>query len=131
MMKKSVFVTLMVAIFALGAAFSFSSCKKTEGDLIPVVKDVLRGPNDFTICNHCGDTIYDLNYATNPVYPYDWDHFHQHFYGPAYLPALYCPMPNCFWQGRNHVHEVYYWVDENGHHYEDDWIHLGGGAGGE
>lgn len=129
MMKKNVLLTLLVASLALGATLSLNSCKKsTDGDLIPVVTEVLRGPGDFVYCVHCNGQLFDRTYAVDPD---DWDHFHQHYYGPAYLPDYYCPIPNCRYNERNHVHEVYYYTDKDGDHYQDDWIHLGGGAGGE
>ena len=129
MKKKNVLLTTMVAVFALGVAMSFVSCNKakTEGDAIPVVTEVMRGPDDWVLCQHCLDTLRDFNFKVIDTHPYDWDHFHQHFYGPDYI-VKNCPITNCFWNGRNHVHEVYFWIDGIGHHYEDDWIHLGGGT---
>lgn len=132
MIKRNVVLTLMLAVLALGATMSLSSCKKAEDSTI-VVQDLLRGAGDHVTCAHCLIEIYDATYAADPMAP---EYYHEHYYGSSYVShpnfnGLQCPIVNCRFRTKNHVHYVHYYTDISGDHYQDDWIHLGGGAGGE
>ena len=39
-----------------------------------------------------------------------------------YLEGQPCPITTCEYNGRHHIHEVYFWRG----HFEDNWEHLGG-----
>lgn len=121
MKKKNVILLTVMAAFVLVAAFSYTSCNKAEVDPnVPVVYDTLlppKGPILTTVCPHHDTTdpgrimIIDAADPTAMVH-----HTHEYLEGDS------CAISTCEWNGRHHIHEVYFWRG----HYEDSWEHLGG-----
>jgi len=134
MIKKNVLLTLVLAGLALGVTLSLSSCNKSKTEeSTTTVQDLFRGAGDYIECPHCGYFLYDQTYAADPL---DFDHYHAHYYGPGFVNhpdfnGLQCPITYCRFRTANHIHECVFFTDSFGDHYQDDWIHVGGGAGGQ
>lgn len=135
MIKKNVLLTLVLAGLTLGVTMSLSSCKKAETaeESTPVVQELLRNAGDHVTCAHCLEEIYDRTYAPDPYGP---EYYHEHYYGPGFVShpkfnGLQCPIVNCRHRTKNHIHIVVYYTEGSYDHYQDDWIHVGGGAGGQ
>ena len=123
MKKKRVILFTLVAAFAFVATIGYTSCNKVEADPnVPVVYDTLLPPKDptlTTICPHHSPTdpsrIMIIDAADPSAYVH---HTHEYMEGDS------CPISTCEWNGRHHIHEVYFWRG----HFEDNWEHLGGGT---
>ena len=131
MTKKKLLLSIFVASLFVTSTLALNACKKNaEGsDVIPTVVTELRGAADWSACAHCTDKIWDFNYWA-PIVGSESDsvrHVHE------YPAGSNCALTHCRYDGRHHMHVVTYRIDpETGNdHYQDDWIHIGGGGGGE
>lgn len=136
MMNKKLLLSALLAFFAL--TLSFSSCKKeSKTDTTETTTEVLRGYDDYIPCPHCGGRLYDISpylslligsdgqVNTQTVIELGFGHRHEYQYGGN------CTITGCTYNGLHHEHLVYYQKLNNGYdHYQDDWIHLGGGGEG-
>ena len=141
MMKKKLLLGALVASVFITSALCLNACKKnSDEDVIPTEVTVMRGANHFAVCAHCYDSInvlWDRNwYCNNPEGPHwaldDPRVMHVHEYMVGDECALVTHGGWCRYNKRHHMHKVYYEIKDNGEdHYQDDWIHIGGGGGGE
>lgn len=136
-MKNKLPLSALLAFFAIITIMS--SCKKeTKNDVEFTKVEVMRGVNDRIRCPHCQGWLYDISPYLNILQDPDGTihtetvvelgYGHRHEYEASEL---------CFWQlsctyyQRHHEHLVYYRKYDNGpDHYQDDWVHLGGGGEG-
>lgn len=138
MTKKRLLLCMLVASVFITSALCLNACKKnSDGDVVPTEVTILRGQGHSAQCGHCGDTVWDRNwYCIDPEGPqwdlYDSRVFHLHEYLVGDTCALVKKGGWCRYNLRHHRHEVYFEVGADGKdHYQDDWIHIGGGGGGE
>jgi hypothetical protein len=135
MMKKRVLLCALAAGLFITSILCLNACNKnSEGDVVPTEVTIMRGATEWHFCDHCDDTLWDRNwYCMNPQGPHwaldDWRVFHVH----EYQINDDCALRHCRYNKRHHRHEVFYCVDTitGNDHYEDNWIHIGGGGGGE
>ena len=129
MMKKKLLLCTLVASVFITSALCLNACKKNaDGEAVPTEVTVMRGANHYAVCAHCSEKLWDRNYW-GPIVGWDDDSvFHIH----EYQVSDPCHLQHCRYNGMHHKHEVYYLVYPGGaDHYQDDWIHIGGGGGGE
>ena len=132
MTKKKLLLSIFVASLVVTSALALNACKKNaegSGDVIPTVITELRGAEHWSACAHCTDSIWDFTYWAPIVGP-DSDsvkHVHEYAEGSA------CALTHCRYDGRHHMHIVTYTIDPitGEDNYHDQWIHIGGGGGGE
>jgi len=132
MSKKRLLSTILAVTVLVTFTLSLNACKKkTNEDEVPTEVTVLRGEGHYAYCDHCDGILWDRNwYTTNGPHwdPDDWNVFHVH----EYQEGEPCALRHCRYDRRHHKHEVYYLVDPvtGQDHYQDDWIHIGGGGDG-
>ena len=138
MMKKRLLLSIFVASLFVTFVWGLNSCKKnTEEDAVPTEVTQLRGQGHYAVCAHCNKKLWDyiyyyVEYHEGEHYPIDSVfHIHEYQYGDTCALTLHGGY--CRYDGKHHRHEVYYLVDtiSGKDHYQDDWIHIGGGGGGE
>ena len=139
MMKKKLLLGVLVASVLITSALCLNACKKnSDEEVVPTEVTVMRGSIHYAICAHCTDTLWDRNwYCLEPLGPHwpmdDPRVFHIHEYQIGDQCALVTNGGWCRYNLMHHRHEIFYEIDPiNGNdHYQDDWIHIGGGGGGE
>ena len=134
MMKKRLLLCALAASVIITSALCLNACKKnSDGDTVPTELTVMRGANHYAQCAHCDSLLWDRNYWGPIVGWYNDSVFHVHEYQINQPCALTLHGGYCRYDSLHHRHEVYYLVDPNNgyDHYQDDWIHIGGGGGGE
>ena len=134
MMKKRLLLSIFVACLFVTFALGLSACKKSA-DEVPAELTVLRGQGHYAVCAHCGKNLWDYNYYyaeyhEGEHYPLD-SVFHVHEYQYGDTCALVLHGGFCRYNLKHHRHEVLYYTEGLKDHYEDNWIHIGGGGGGE
>lgn len=131
-MKKKILLSVLVVSVFVTAAIALNACKKND-NAVPTEVTVLRGVGNYAICAHCGKKLWDKIYYYDEInsvhYPIDSVfHIHEYQYGDTCALERY-PNGYCRYNLKHHRHEVYYLVYPNGNdHYQDDWIHIGGGG---
>ena len=138
-MKKKLLLSIFVASLFVTSALCLNACKKdADGDIVPTEVTILRGATDSAMCIHCNRILHDRYYycydpAGPHMHPEDPYVFHRHEYMEGDTCRLVQLGYICKYNRRHHKHEVYYMVNPVSHedHYQDDWIHIGGGGGGE